>query len=254
MIEGLDNEVTFTLLFLTLLLAIVIPLYVLKPNRNLNDVTQSNSNENRADNTRQNTSQGSSSSSRERPPYTSTSRDEPGVSSSSPIYCDGYNTGTRPPEVNTDSSRCEPSSDKTINVRVLHQETYRQMKVSNNMKLQEFKEACFPDEFAAQKTIRMIFAGKILQGDTFPLRYLGIMDGSVVHCVISEQNSNNGRNNEPANIPTNLDMSDYLMHLIGLSLIGTWSIFIMWTNFMSSTSIAVLIFLTVLFIGWTIYS
>lgn len=250
MIEGLDNEVTFILLFITLLLAIVIPLYVLKPNRNLNNNFNSQSNE---DNTQQSRSQSSSSSSQDRP--TAMPQPEPGTSS--PIYCDGYNNGTRPPEINTDhvpGTRSDDTHEKMINVRVLHQETYRQMNVSHNIKLKDFKEACFPNEFTAGKCIRMIFAGKILQGDTYPLRYLGIMNGSVVHCVISEQNNSDGRNNEPTSIPTNLDMSDYLMHLVGLSLIGTWTIFILWTNFMSTTSIAILVFLTLIFIGWTIYS
>ena len=114
--------------------------------------------------------------------------------------------------------------------------------------------SCFPEEFAAEKSIRMIYAGKILQGDTFPLRYLGVMNGSVIHCVISEQNHTNGRSSEPATIPNDLDISDYFMHLVGITLIGTWTIFITSTNVMSVTSIAILGFLTIFFIGLTFYS
>lgn len=237
-IEGIDNEIVFILFFITILLAVVIPLYVMKPNRNLQERRQEDG---RSSNINANVDQATNVDSQ----Y-SRRQDEP-LPTSMP---------TPEPEPDNISSSCGDTSNdvnEMISVRVLHQETYRQMNINSGILLNNFKEECFPEEFAAQKSIRMIYAGKILQTDTSSLRELGIVNGSVIHCVISEGRTD-GRSNEPAAIPNDLDLSDYFMLLVGITLIGTWAIFITSSNIMSVTSIAILGLLTVFFVGMTFYS
>lgn len=241
--EGIDNEIVFIFFFVTLLLAVVIPLYVMKPNR-VHEIVQNND----LPSIRQES--------------TPASNDASSSSYSEREKMDDHLQNTHVPTeaqsiqkpVSSAQSSANDETSELISVRVLHQETYRQMSVKNNTKLTKFKELCFPDEFAAQKTIRMIHAGKILQGDTSPLFELGISNGAVIHCVISEPNDSDGRTSEPASIPNDLDISDYFMLLVGITLIGTWAIFITSSNIMSITSIAILGFLTVFFVGMTFYS
>lgn len=63
----------------------------------------------------------------------------------------------------------------------------------------EFKRRNFTTELAAQKIVRLVFNGHVLQPDRKTLAECGLFDNCVVHCLIHNQKSNNN-NHANANL------------------------------------------------------
>lgn len=111
---------------------------------------------------------------------------------------------------------------------------------------------CFPTEYAEGRTIRLIYSGRVLNGEAYPLRYLGVMNGSVLHSVISDQ-TQQGRSNQSATTSNDLDFSEYFLPLVSVFIFGSWTFIFNYSNAFSVTSITILGFLTVLFAACTIW-
>lgn len=64
--------------------------------------------------------------------------------------------------------------------------------------LGDFKRRYFSEELAANKLVRLVFNGQVLQPDKKTLIECGLFDQCVVHCLIHNQKPNSGnRMNEP---------------------------------------------------------
>lgn len=107
---------------------------------------------------------------------------------------------------------------------------------------------CYPSEVAAGKTIRMIFSGRILAGENDTLHNLGISDGCVIHSVISDPvaNGNTPNANARHGVEHDLDFSGSFVFIYSFLVVGFWMLIFMYTEWFSTSSIAIMGFLTIL--------
>lgn len=61
--------------------------------------------------------------------------------------------------------------------------------------LGDFKRRHFAIELAADKLVRLIFNGQVLQHDSETLKSLGLFDNCVVHCLVHQQRARSNSNN-----------------------------------------------------------
>ncbi|XP_052866014.1 transmembrane and ubiquitin-like domain-containing protein 2 [Anopheles cruzii] len=69
----------------------------------------------------------------------------------------------------------------------------------------EFKQRNFTVELGAQKLVRLVFNGHVLQPDTKTLAACGLFDNCVVHCLIHNQKSSLNGGDRPTNGTSNGD-------------------------------------------------
>ena len=105
----------------------------------------------------------------------------------------------------------------------------------------------FPTEHSQGKTIRLIYAGRILEGETRSLQDLRITNGAVIHSVITETSNTNTNANIDSTLINELDLSPYLVMLCTIMLVLLWGFNIVYIDYFSITSMLILLFLTVLF-------
>lgn len=107
----------------------------------------------------------------------------------------------------------------------------------------------FPVQYGERKTIRMIYAGRVLADDTRSLNDLGLKTGAVLHSVISEGSSSaHSQSTEDGSITRDLDLSPYLVLICTSILMLLWCLNFMYYDYFSITSMVVLVFFTVLFV------
>lgn len=107
----------------------------------------------------------------------------------------------------------------------------------------------FPVQYSEGKTIRMIYAGRVLADDTSSLNDLGLKTGAVLHSVISEASSStHSQSTEDSSITRDLDLSPYLVLICTSILMLLWCLNFMYYDYFSVTSMVVLVFFTVLFV------
>jgi len=250
-IEGIDNEILAVAFFFTIFGAVVIPFYFMRPTRrNLNETEVTQNEETSAQQTTYNTN----NINENRTSNTERTDHEPVINLSTNDNHNVRNTSTENVNnsntVNSESS-VNNETATMISIKVMNQETFQLLTVDNNMLLKDLKEKCFPVQVAEGKTVRIIYSGRVLQGDTYPLRYLGIMNGSVLHSVVSEHTPTTETQSNTQNIDNainDLDLSDLLIVLFTLMLVLLWGLLLVYTNYFSVTSIVILGILTILFI------
>lgn len=107
----------------------------------------------------------------------------------------------------------------------------------------------FPVQYGERKTIRMIYAGRVLADDTRSLNDLGLKTGAVLHSVISEgSSSTHSQSTDDGSITRDLDLSPYLVLICTSILMLLWCLNFMYYDYFSITSMVVLVFFTVLFV------
>ena len=116
-----------------------------------------------------------------------------------------------------------------------------------------FRQA-FPSQHESGQTIRLIFQGRVLNGDTYPLRYLGIMNGHVIHTSISDQPSSNQTQPSGAEDELGLDFSALFVPLVAAMFSLLWTFVYFYSWLFSATSLLILGFLTLLFAAMTFLS
>ena len=84
------------------------------------------------------------------------------------------------------------------------------------------------------------------------------MNGSVLHAVIStssQANQTTTTTTTSSNVVTqDIDLSEYLLPLISVMVFGSWSFVFAYSAMFSATTITMLGFLTILFVGFSFYS
>jgi hypothetical protein len=104
----------------------------------------------------------------------------------------------------------------------------------------------FNDELNAGRRVRFVFAGQLLN-DNNPLTTHGVVSNTVVHCVISDppQQTTHTANEHHEE---DLDLSRLLIPLLTIALIMAWYGLISYKHIFTSSSIAILMFLTSLYV------
>ena len=105
----------------------------------------------------------------------------------------------------------------------------------------------FNNELNAGKRVRFVYAGQLLENDNDPLTRYGVLHNTVVHCVISDP-PEQASSAEPENQDEDLDVSQLLIPLLTVGLIMAWYALISYKHIFTGSSIAILMFLTSLYI------
>jgi len=114
------------------------------------------------------------------------------------------------------------SSEPTFDVNVRNGEYIQLIKISKKMTVLQLKQLAFPAEMAAQKRVRFIFAG-CLMDDAHPLGVYNLKPNCHIHCSISVQpnlsmnNANNNNYNNNINPLAPDDYTDTLTEFLGNS-------------------------------------
>ena len=95
------------------------------------------------------------------------------------------------------------------------------------------------------KNVRLIYNGRILQGDDNSLEFLGINDGCVIHAQISEHQNISDTSNQ---LQHDLELGFLLLPSIIFALILGWIAVLSFDDIFSAFSIITLTFLTILFV------
>ncbi|CAG2055096.1 unnamed protein product [Timema podura] len=98
----------------------------------------------------------------------------------------------------------EPSSDAgNIRIRLKYlNDDQKLVEGRLQEQLGDFKRRHFGLEMAADKLVRLIFNGQVLQSDSETLQNYGLFDNCVVHCLVHQQRSSNTPSSDSAT-PTN---------------------------------------------------
>ena len=105
----------------------------------------------------------------------------------------------------------------------------------------------FNDDLNAGRRVRFVYAGQLLRNDNDPLTRYGVLPNTVVHCVITDPPE---ETTPTANVhdEEDLDLSRLLIPLLTVALIMAWYGFISYKHIFTGSSIAILMFLTSLYI------
>ena len=94
--------------------------------------------------------------------------------------------------------------------------------------------------------MRLIYNGRILQGDGNSLEFLGINDGCVIHAQISEHQNTSDTSNQLTQ--HDLELGFLLLPSMIFALILGWIAVLSFDDIFSAFSIITLTFLTILFV------
>ncbi|XP_056648122.1 transmembrane and ubiquitin-like domain-containing protein 1 [Diorhabda carinulata] len=135
-----------------------------------------------------------------------------------------------------------------------------------NESLEEFKKRHFLPELSANKIIRLIFNGQVLQPDSQTLKNCGLFDNCVVHCLIHQKRnpptdpnvtesrregysfpSPSGLSNNNNNQNREWDLGNFLFAFISLILLAAWYFRYVYAHLYTVTATVGLILITGIF-------
>lgn len=135
-----------------------------------------------------------------------------------------------------------------------------------NESLEEFKKRHFFPELSANKIIRLIFNGQVLQPDSQTLKNCGLFDNCVVHCLIHQKRnpptdpnvtesrregysfpSPSGLSNNNNNQNREWDLGNFLFAFISLILLAAWYFRYVYAHLYTVTATVGLILITGIF-------
>ncbi|XP_067014604.2 transmembrane and ubiquitin-like domain-containing protein 1 [Anabrus simplex] len=124
-------------------------------------------------------------------------------SSSSEAHVDATNSSKTPVEKDKtpepSSSSANPSSQGNIRIRLKYlNDDQKLVEGRLEEQLGDFKRRHFALEMAADKLVRLIFNGQVLQSDSETLQDYGLFDNCVVHCLVHKQRSSPNQGTEGA--------------------------------------------------------
>ncbi|XP_028403787.1 transmembrane and ubiquitin-like domain-containing protein 1 [Dendronephthya gigantea] len=140
----------------------------------------------------------------------------------------------------------QSGQDETMVVKVKHNENMQTFNVSKSITVLELKRLAFINELNAGHRVRFVYAGQLLRNDDYPLTRYGVLPNTVIHCVISDS----PEQPTPAaaeHYDEDLDLSRFLIPLLTLALIMAWYGLISYKHIFTGSSIAILMFLTSLY-------
>lgn len=105
----------------------------------------------------------------------------------------------------------------------------------------DFKRDNFAEELSANKTVRLIFNGQLLQNEV-TLQNCGISDGCVVHVHISQSEPQQSPTTVDSNV--DLDLSHVLWPLLSIILVLLWILYFKYPQFFNVTSTGILLIFT----------
>ena len=130
LIEGIDNAITFIFFFFTLLLAVAVPLYFMRPTYN----DRNNTSDEEEDTAPNRTTSHQEHNCTTEPPV------DIGQSHNIP-NCDRPTERQPPDDIQPESvDSTPPGEEDMISIKVMHNETSQQLSVSKNMLLKDLKQ------------------------------------------------------------------------------------------------------------------
>lgn len=105
----------------------------------------------------------------------------------------------------------------------------------------DFKRDHFAEELAANKRVRLIFNGQLLQ-NSITLQHCGISDGCVIHVHISQSDPQQSPTTADSNV--DLDLSHVLWPLLSIILVFLWILYFKYPQFFNVTSTGILLIFT----------
>ena len=105
--------------------------------------------------------------------------------------------------------------------------------------------------------VRLIFNGRVLQGETLTLAEAGVVNNCVIHCLVHRNNPDNepegitrnaNRNENVVDI-SDLDLSNVCYPLLGSVLMAIWWCQVVYAHYFTMTSTLSLVSLTVLYLA-----
>lgn len=262
LIEGIDNEVTFIFFVITLLVAVIVPFYVLRPSRQLfstalfqdqptaatttTAATTSSNTTTTANNSTDIAAGGGSQSENEGPPVETLPSERADGSNIYPDLSSLDSSGApvipadNDSNVSASSSTATSSNSSELSLRVIHHENSQVVSIGAECSLADLKRKCFPNEYSENRMIRLIVHGRVLQGDHQTLRYLGIQNNNVLHASVAEQRTEEGNQSQTFNPLENtqiLDLSGLLIPLLVLLMTILWGAVLLYSSAFSMFSI-----------------
>ncbi|XP_065666805.1 uncharacterized protein LOC105844417 isoform X3 [Hydra vulgaris] len=244
-VEGLDNDVLFIVFFLILII-ILIPFYIFSP---IQSRLSSFRNEERAEfsnNFEQSNNQNNDSSTFVSPGINDSDIHTGGSLSNSDINLTQHNISQKRDTF--------VSSNDVISIKVINNEVFHIHAVSKFMKLLDLKRKCFPVEYDSAKNIRFIYRGCILSVDSSTLNDLNINDGSVIHCVISDQATSYQTQSGESSTPADFDLSGIFIPLLSMIIVLIWITVFMYSYLFSGISIVILCVVSIIFFVMTFFN
>lgn len=115
--------------------------------------------------------------------------------------------------------------------------------------LGDFKRRHFSMELAAQKFVRLIFNGQVLQRDDQTLQGCGLYDNCVVHCLVhAQQNANRANSQQHSNTsPPDWNLGGLLYACLSLILALAWICRYNYSHLFTLTTTTALVGLTGMF-------
>ncbi|XP_047136664.1 uncharacterized protein LOC105844417 isoform X2 [Hydra vulgaris] len=226
-VEGLDNDVLFIVFFLILII-ILIPFYIFSP---IQSRLSSFRNQERAEfshNFEQSNNQNNGSST-----FVSPGINDSDIHTSASLS----NSEIDLTQDNISQKKDTVASDDVISIKVINNEVFHIHTVSKFMKLSDLKRKCFPVEYDSAKNIRFIYRGCILSVDSSTLNDLNIIDGSVIHCVISDQASSYQRQSRESSTPADFDLSGIFIPLLSMIIVLIWITVFMYSYLFSGIKV-----------------
>lgn len=103
----------------------------------------------------------------------------------------------------TPSTPSDPNEEPwKIKIKYLNDDM-KVVEAKPSQSLGEFKKQNFADELAANKLVRLVFNGKVLQPDGASLRSCALFENCVVHCLVHNMPANANRMVSPQSPPVN---------------------------------------------------
>jgi hypothetical protein len=175
----------------------------------------------------------------------------------------GYNAGPKNDSVPAEASRSS-ASDVRITLKFLN-DTQLEVTTQLSEKIADFKRRHFASEISENKTIRLIFNGRVLDNDGKTLQEAGIFDQCVVHCLIvtpqvnqhrshatSQNDRREGRQHhvESGNSPREgLEPGMFFVSVLGILLIFLWfTCFHFGQQLFTQSAVVSLVVLTAVFV------
>lgn len=248
LVEGVDNEITLAFILLSGAAAIAVPWYFFRPRTNFSTSVSASTSNSTGRDVSQNFDNGLG-------PGLPQTRDNVGTSSENRAVNNEIPTRSTDFAARNESSQpgnlfippVSFSTEENITVKIKLYEVDNQVTVGKRMQLKDFKRYCFPMQTEERKNVRLIFNGRILQGETHALEFFGLSNGCTLHAQISDHQQNT-TSHMPHQDESDLEIGYLFIPSITLALILGWVAVLAYDEIFSTISIVILALLSGIFI------
>ncbi len=110
-----------------------------------------------------------------------------------------------------------------------------------------FCRLCFENELRQGHNVRLVYNGRILQGDNNSLEFLGLKNGCVIHAQVSEYQADSIVSDD-----SGLEIGHLFAPFIGVVIVSAWLLVFVYDELFNTSSIIILSFLSGIFIFFAI--